>query len=50
MDLMNTIYVPASVVNDLLHNPADVSITLGVVEGTELGRRLVVVSVRRELD
>ena len=41
---------PASVVNDLLYNTADVAIALREVEGTELGRRLVVVGVRLELD
>ena len=40
---------PTSIVYDLLHNPADVAIALREVESTELGRRLVVVDVRLEL-
>ena len=35
--------------DDLLHNTPDVTIALREVEGTELGRRLVVVGVRLEL-
>lgn len=40
---------PASVVNDFLHNTANVTITFGVIEWTELCRRFVVVGVRFEL-
>ena len=41
---------PASIVNDLLYNTLDVSIAFGEVERAELGRGLVVVGVRFELD
>ena len=41
---------PASIVDDLLHNTPNVAVTLREVEGTELGRRLVVVGVRLELE
>ena len=36
--------------DDLLHNTPDVAVALREVEGTELGRRLVVVGVRLELE
>ena len=42
-------YVPASVVDDLLHNTLDVAIAFREVEGAELRRRLVVVGVGFEL-
>lgn len=47
---LEVLNVPASVVDDLLHNAADVAIALRKVEGTELSWRLVVVRVRTELD
>ena len=37
----------AGVVDDLLHNTTSVSMTLGIVEGTELGRSLVETGVGR---
>jgi hypothetical protein len=40
---------PASVVDDVLDNPADVAIALCEVEYAKARRRLVVVRVRREL-
>jgi hypothetical protein len=41
---------PASIVDDLLHNTPNITVTLREVEGTELRRRLVVVGVRLELE
>ena len=41
--------IPASVVDDLLHNTLDVAIALRKVKGTELRRGLVVVGVGFEL-
>ena len=38
----------ASVVNDLLYDPTNISVTLSEIEGTELGGVLVVVGVRFE--
>ena len=43
-------HAPASIVDDLLHDTLDVTIALSEVESTELGRRLVVVGVRLELE
>jgi hypothetical protein len=40
---------PASVVDDLLHDAADVTVALGKVEDAQARRLLVVVRVRREL-
>lgn len=45
----NILCVPASVVDNLFYDPANVTVALGEVEGTELGRGLVVVGVCREL-
>lgn len=40
---------PARIVDDLLHNTLNVTIALGEVESTELGRSLVVMGVGLEL-
>ena len=40
---------PASVVDDFLHNTANVTITFSVIEWTELCRCFVMVGVRFEL-
>lgn len=42
-------YEPTSIVDDLLHNSADVAITLSEVEVTQTGGILVVVGVGGEL-
>lgn len=47
-DEATTRYSPSSIVDDLLHNAANVSIALSVVVVTEPGRRLVVVGVGLE--
>lgn len=41
---------PARIVDNLLHNTLDVSIAFSVVERAELGRGLVLVGVRFELE
>lgn len=42
------IYSPTSVVDDLPHDTANVTVALGIVERAELGRGLVVLGVRNE--
>lgn len=41
--------LPAGIMDNFLHNTANVAIALGIVECTKLGRGLVVMGVRFEL-